>query len=182
MTGLKEKWQSGDVGAFEALYNQYKNLVYKTAFLIAGQKEEAEDILQEVFVSVWKSRDTYDSRKGKITTWLHTITVNHCNTRQRKKRPAVSLEENMPVLSGINSGDDPEQSIMNKQEYETVINTLNTLDAKHRVVLVLRYFNELSYDEIARIAGIPLGTVKSRINTALKYLREQLIMEKQEAS
>ncbi|MEJ2739825.1 MAG: sigma factor-like helix-turn-helix DNA-binding protein [Dehalococcoidia bacterium] len=56
------------------------------------------------------------------------------------------------------------------------------MDTKHRVVLVLRYFNELSYDEISRIARIPLGTVKSRINTALKYLREQLIIEKQEAS
>ena len=88
----------------------------------------------------------------------------------------------MPVISGINSEDDPEQSIMNKEEYEAVINTLNTLDNKHRVVLVLRYFNELSYDEISRIARIPLGTVKSRINTALKYLREQLIIEKQEAS
>jgi RNA polymerase sigma-70 factor (ECF subfamily) len=182
MTGLKEKWQSGDVSAFEALYNQYKNLVYRTAFLITGEKEEAEDILQEVFVSVWKSRDTYDSRKGKITTWLHTITVNHCSTRQRKKQPALSLEENMPVLSGINSGANPEQSVMNKQEYESVISVLNTLDHRHRMVLVLRYFNELSYDEIARIAGIPLGTVKSRINTALKYLREQLIIEKQEAS
>jgi RNA polymerase sigma-70 factor (ECF subfamily) len=180
MTGQKEKWQTGDTSAFEALYNQYKLLVFKTAFLITGQKEEAEDILQEVFVSVWKSRDTYNPLKGKLTTWLHAITVNHCSTRQRKKQPTLSLDESMP-LSEMNSQDDPEQTAMNRQEYEAVINTLNKLDAKHRIVLVLRYFNELSYEEIARVAGIPLGTVKSRINHALKYLRKQLIIQGQEA-
>jgi RNA polymerase sigma-70 factor (ECF subfamily) len=84
-------------------------------------------------------------------------------------------------LSEMNSQDDPEQTAMNRQEYEAVINTLNKLDAKHRIVLVLRYFNELSYEEIARVAGIPLGTVKSRINHALKYLRKQLIIQGQEA-
>jgi RNA polymerase sigma factor (sigma-70 family) len=181
MTGQKEKWQTGDTSAFEALYNQYKLLVFKTAFLITGQKEEAEDILQEVFVSVWKSRDTYNPAKGKLTTWLHAITVNHCSTHKRKNKPALSLDEVMPVLSEINSPDDPEQTAMNKQEYEALINMMNRLDARHRIVLVLRYFNELSYDEIAHVAGIPLGTVKSRINHALKYLKDQFIIQGQEA-
>jgi RNA polymerase sigma-70 factor (ECF subfamily) len=181
MTGQKEKWQLGDVSAFETLYDQYKKLVFKTAFLMTGQKEEAEDILQEVFVSVWKSRATYNPEKGKITTWLHAITVNHCSTRKRKSQPMLSLDENIPDLLEMNSQENPEQAFMSKQEYEAVLVTLNKLDSKHRVVLVLRYFNELSYDEISHVVGIPLGTVKSRINQALKYLRDQLIVQKQEA-
>ncbi len=87
------EWQSGDTAAFEALFRQYERLVFKNAYLITGAKEEAEDVLQEVFVSVWRSRQTYDPAKGKLTTWLHRITVNKCLERRRKKNLApVPLE------------------------------------------------------------------------------------------
>ena len=83
MPDLIENWQHGDVNAFETLYRQYEKLVFRTAYLITGSKEAAEDALQEVFASVWKSRHTYDPNKGKLTTWLHRITVNQCS----KKKP-----------------------------------------------------------------------------------------------
>jgi len=94
MPGLTENWQQGDLNAFETLYRQYEKLVLRTAYLITGSKEAAEDALQEVFVSVWRSRHTYDPSKGKLTTWLHRITVNQCSRGKARKAPAaVSLEE-----------------------------------------------------------------------------------------
>ena len=69
-------WQTDDISAFEAFFKQYQQLVFRTAYLMNGNKEEAEDILQDVFVTVWKSRHSFDPARGKLTTWLHRITVN----------------------------------------------------------------------------------------------------------
>jgi len=86
MPDLTEKWQSGDLAAFEGLFRQYQKLVFRTAYLITGSKEAAEDALQEVFVLVWRSRHTYDPNKGKLTTWLHRITGNLSLTYRQRSR------------------------------------------------------------------------------------------------
>jgi RNA polymerase sigma-70 factor (ECF subfamily) len=171
------EWQSGNATAFEALFQQYKNLVFKNAYLITGSREEAEDILQEVFVSVWRSRQTFNPDKGKLTTWLYRITVNKCLEKQRKKKLIfVSLEKvDLPQTQSS------EEVLVNKQECERLIEAMNSLNTKHRVVLVMRYFNYLSYEEIAQTVGAPLGTVKSRINQALRLLRGQFNTQRGEA-
>ncbi len=173
MTDL-DKWQSGDMAAFGVLFRQYEKLVFRTAFLITGSKEAAEDALQEVFISVWKSRHTYDPSKGKLTTWLHRITVNQCSRgKARKVSPAVSLEEKGVDLPEMKRSQ-PEDIMVSKLEYARLLKAMDSLDTKHRSVLVLRYFNDLSYQEIAEALEIPLGTVKSRLNQSLRYLREQM--------
>ena len=179
MTDLNNnRWQSGDAGDFESLFRQYERLVFKTAYLITGAREEAEDILQEVFVSVWKSRQTFNPSKGKLTTWLHRITVNKCMERRRKKKLAsVSLEG--LDLPGAQTTDD---ILVSRQEYERLIEAMNSLDTKYRVVLILRYFDDLSYEEIAQAVSIPLGTVKSRLNQALKLLRGQFDVQQERGS
>jgi len=186
MADLIEEWQSGDMSAFEALFQQYQGLVFKTAYLMTGNREEAKDVLQEVFVTVWKSRHTFNPAKGKITTWLHRITVNRCVSKHRKKQaPTFSLEK---VRMGgfdlveIRNSELPEELAQSRLEYERLIKAMNSLDSKHRPALILRYFNDLSYDEIAQVLDIPLGTVKSRINQALKSLRGQLGIQQREAS
>ena len=185
MSDLIEKWQSGDMSAFEALFQQYRGLVFKTAYLMTGSREEAEDILQEVFVSVWKSRHTFSPMKGKLTTWLYRITVNQ-SSKHRKKQPVLlSLDEARADgfhLPETTSSELPDEALVSKWEYERLIKAVNSLDSKHRPVLVLRYFDDLSYSEIAQVLDIPLGTVKSRINHALKFLREQLSIQQGEAS
>jgi RNA polymerase sigma factor (sigma-70 family) len=174
MPDKTEPWQTGDVNAFEALFRQYEKLVFRTAYLITGNKEVAEDVLQEVFVSVWRSRDTYDPSKGKLTTWLHRITVNRCSKEKAKKVPAsVSLEEKRLDLPEMKRSQ-PEDILVSKLEYERLLKAMDALDTKHRSVLVLRYFNGLSYQEIAEALEIPLGTVKSRLNQSLRYLKEQM--------
>ncbi len=164
------EWQSGDMAAFESLFRQYQRLVFKNAYLITGSREEAEDVLQEVFVSVWRARQTFNPQKGKLTTWLHRITVNKCVERQRKKKVTqVSLEGLDLPMTQVS-----DDVLVSRQEYDRLIKAMNSLDTKHRAVLVLRYFNDLSYEEIAQTVGIPLGTVKSRMNQALKLLRGQM--------
>jgi len=175
MPELTEKWQRGDVNAFEALYRQYEKLVFRTAYLITGSREVAEDALQEVFVSAWKSRHTYDPNKGKLTTWLHRITVNQCSKEKVRKAPVtVSLEEKGIDLPEMKQQSQPEDVLISKLEYDQLLRAMDKLDTKHRSVLVLRYFNDLSYQEIAEALEIPLGTVKSRLNQSLRYLKEQM--------
>lgn len=174
MPDLTENWQHGDVSAFETLYRQYEKLVFRTAYLIIGSKEAAEDALQEVFVSVWRFRHTYDPSKGKLTTWLHRITVNQCSRGKARKVPAaVSLEEKGIDLPEMKRSQ-PEDILVNKLEYDRLLKAMDSLDTKHRSVLVLRYFNDLSYQEIAEALEIPLGTVKSRLNQSLRCLKVQM--------
>ena len=175
MPDVIEQWQQGDVSAFETLFRRYEKLVYRTAYLITGNREAAEDALQEVFVSVWRSRHTYDPGKGKLTTWLHRITVNQCLKKKTgKSPPATSLEEKGVDLPEMKYKSQPEDILVNKLEYDRLLRAMDKLDTKHRSVLVLRYFNDLSYQEIAEALEIPLGTVKSRLNHSLKYLKEQM--------
>jgi len=175
MPDKTEPWQKGDMSAFEALFRQYEKLVFRTAYLITGSRDAAEDALQEVFISVWKSRHTYDPDKGKLTTWLHRITVNQCSGKKKAKTPTpVSLDEKGIDLPETGRGSRPEDVLINKQEYERLLWAMDALDNKHRSILVLRYFNDLSYREIAEALQIPLGTVKSRLNQSLRYLKEQM--------
>jgi len=183
MTGLVEKWQTGDMSAFEAIFQEHQKMVFRTAYLMTGKKEEAEDVLQEVFTRVWKSRHTFNPEKGRLTTWLHKITVNQCLSRQRWRHPPLlSMEQKNLDWPDMKHREQPEEILVTRSEYERLIKAMNSLDSKHRSVLILRYFNDLSYDEIAHIVGIPLGTVKSRINHALKSLRAQLNIQQPEAS
>jgi RNA polymerase sigma-70 factor (ECF subfamily) len=174
MPDLVEKWQSGDIGAFEALFQQHQKLVLRIAYLITGDAETAKDVMQEVFVSVWKSRQTFNPEKGKFTTWLHRITVNMCSRKRGWKSAFLSLEQAEHKGLELPSDDIPSEAVITKEEYANLMKALAALDTKHRSVVVLRYFNELSCEEIAQVADIPLGTVKSRLHYALKSLRQEL--------
>ncbi len=91
--------QSGDREAFALLFEQYKNLVYKTAYLMLGESTEAEDALQEIFVQVYKSLSGFDPGRAAFTTWLYRVTFNHCLNQRRKKRPfTLPLEDISPAL------------------------------------------------------------------------------------
>jgi RNA polymerase sigma-70 factor (ECF subfamily) len=162
--------QAGDREAFAALFEQYKNLVYKTAYLILGDIHEADDALQEVFLLVHKSLASFDSHKGAFTTWLYRITLNFCLNHRRKRHPS-SLEDISPTPA-INF---PGAQLA---EEEALWQATRSLSDKQQAVVILRYYWDLSYAEIAAILDLPLGTVKSRLDLALKTLRT--ILEKQE--
>jgi RNA polymerase sigma-70 factor (ECF subfamily) len=168
-----EKWQCGDLAAFEELFRQNEKQVYRTAYLMAGSKEEAEDILQEVFLSVWRFREKFDPARSRFSTWLNRITVNEClkNHRGKDKYALSNIEEMEIADSGSRQ---PEEVLISKAEYEKLLAALAKMDKKHRAVLVLRYFNGMPYSDIAKVLGIPLGTVKSRLNQGLSCLRAKI--------
>jgi RNA polymerase sigma-70 factor (ECF subfamily) len=165
-----ERSQAGDERAFAELFRQYKNLVYKTAYLMLDEPQEAEDALQEVFLRVHRSLGSYRPSKGAFTTWLHRITVNHCINRTRKRGLRFLR------IAQVHPGDmlnqpSPEGRLDDK---DAVVQAMRGLSVKLRAVVVLRYYWDMTYGEIAEALGIPLGTVKSRLNAALRALRMEL--------
>ncbi|HLO27531.1 MAG TPA: RNA polymerase sigma factor [Anaerolineales bacterium] len=164
--------QSGDREAFALLFEQYRNLVYKTAYLMLGESTEAEDALQEVFVQVYRSLAGFDPHKAAFTTWLYRVTFNYCLNQRRKKHPiSLPLDEISPTLKSEFPGSQ-------LAEEEVLQQAIGRLTDKQKAVVILRYFWDLPYAEIAQILDLPLGTVKSRIDLALKTLRK--VLEKQE--
>jgi RNA polymerase sigma-70 factor, ECF subfamily len=158
--------QNGDREAFAILFEQYKNLVYKTAYLMLGESTEAEDALQEIFVQVYKSLSGFDPGKAAFTTWLYRVTFNYCLNHRRKKRPfTLPLEDISPALKSEFPG-------AQLAEEEILQQAIGKLTDKQRAVVILRYFWDLPYADIAQILDVPVGTVKSRIDLALKPLRK----------
>jgi RNA polymerase sigma-70 factor (ECF subfamily) len=163
--------QAGDREAFAALFEQYKNLVYKTAYLLLGDAHEAEDALQDVFLSVHKALASFDRRKGAFTTWLYRVTLNHCLNHRRRRTHHSSFED----ISPTRVADFPGARLA---EDDSLWQATRSLSDKQQAVVILRYYWDLPYAEIASILDVPLGTVKSRLDLALKTLRK--ILEEQE--
>jgi RNA polymerase sigma-70 factor, ECF subfamily len=160
--------QNGDRQAFALLFEHYKNLVYKTAYLMLGESTEAEDALQEIFVQIYKSLSTFNPDKAAFSTWLYRITFNYCLNHRRKKHTIpLSLNSISPILKS-------EFPVTQLAEEEVLQQAIGKLTEKQRAVVILRYFWELPYAEIAQILEVPLGTVKSRVDLALKTLRKVL--------
>ena len=166
---LIRRCQAGDDEAFRLLFEQYKDLVYRTTYLTLGSAADADDILQEVFLQVHRSLSGYDPKKGAFSTWLYRLTVNRC-LNWRRSRPRTesleALEEERPGSAGL----------LDERPFEdeAVRSALAKLSRKLRVVVVLRHYWDLSYAEIAEITDLPLGTVKSRLNLALRLMRDDL--------
>ncbi|MDI6824093.1 MAG: sigma-70 family RNA polymerase sigma factor [Bacillota bacterium] len=163
--------QAGDEADFAALFHRYKDLVYRTAFLILGDQGEAEDALQEVFLLVYTHLPSFDPGRAAFTTWLHRITVNHCLNRRRHR----DRRNRFPPPDPADTSDaDPEAQYLDREQAERVHRAVGRLSRAQRAVVVLRYFHGLSYAEISRVLDIPLGTVKSRLNLALRTLGREL--------
>ncbi|MGC8839090.1 MAG: RNA polymerase sigma factor [Anaerolineae bacterium] len=161
---------TGDEEHFAAIFQQYKNLVYKTAYLMLDDVGEAEDALQEIFLQVHKALSTFDPEKGAFTTWLYRIAVNHCLSRRRNRRLfTVPLDRVAPSSPAEFPPD-----YRSVEDEETLRQALGRLSEKLRAVVILRYYLDLPYAEIAQVLDIPVGTVKSRLNLALRTLRREL--------
>lgn len=166
---LIRRAQAGDEDAFGLMFEEYKNLVYRTTYLTLGTAADADDILQEVFLQVHRSLDSYDPARGAFSTWLYRITVNRCLNWRRGRRQAESLENV--------AGDEALSARPHADCYEeddSVRRALDRLSRKLRVVVILRHYWDLSYAEIAEIMDLPLGTVKSRLNLAMRQMRDDL--------
>jgi RNA polymerase sigma-70 factor (ECF subfamily) len=167
---LIQRAQAGDLQAFSGIFAAYKNLVYRTAYLVLNDSGEAEDALQEIFLQVHRSLSSFDPYKGAFSTWLHRITLNYC-LNHRPRWQHASLED----LSPAPATHFPAAQLA---EEGALLQATHALSDKQKAVVILRYYWDLPYAEIAQVLDIPLGTVKSRLDLALKTLRK--IIEEQD--
>jgi RNA polymerase sigma-70 factor (ECF subfamily) len=170
ITTLIKQIETGDPEAFRLLFERYKNLVFRSAYLMLDDAPDAEDVLQEVFVLVHRHLSSYRPEKGAFTTWLYAITANQCRNRRRVKRVLTIPLSWIQDFRGRANMD--EASDLDRKQ--PILQALDKLSPKVRDVVILRYYNELSYAEIAEVLAVPIGTVQSRLNWGLKKLRQEL--------
>jgi RNA polymerase sigma-70 factor, ECF subfamily len=174
-------FQSGDVSSFEALVRRHQRGVFNFIYRFLGNRELAEEVLQEAFIKVHQAADRY-LPNGKFTTWLYTIVRNLCvDTFRRKKiREALSLddrgkEDERSLGDSIASEETPPDVMSSALEIEGVLEmALAKLNEDQREVFLLREKEELKFEEIAEITGVSVNTVKSRMRYALEALRRNL--------
>ena len=166
---------AGNEDAIEALVRQYETGVFKLALSICNDVSEAYEITQETFIAVLRSLPGYQERKS-FKAWLYTITINTARSHLRKRRLTEKLKTTLTTLFQVEAqkSSTPEETVIQNEKEAVLWQALNSLDERHRIVVVLRYFHELSISEIAEIISINEGTIHSRLHTARERLKNSL--------
>jgi len=175
---LIERFQLGELAAYEEIVRRYKDQLFNFVFRFLNNHEEAEDVVQETFLRVYRNRFAY-TRIAKFSTWIYTIAGNLARTelRRRKRRRFFSLSD-----MGLEDRDyeisdevfNPETQANSTLGEELIQREISKLSPKFREVIILRDVQELSYEEISKIIRVPIGTVKSRVNRARLRLQHRL--------
>jgi len=173
--------QGGVADCYDVLVDRYKTRLFNYLYRLTGNRDDAEEIAQEAFVKAYIHADKYKTI-AKFSTWLYTIATNLVRNRVRSRSRAPQLVSlwtrgwNDSEEERVIDIEDPRRSadeIMNDSELSGVINqAIARIPEKYRESFVLREINELSYEEIAAVTGLKLGTVRSRINRARNYFRQ----------
>jgi len=166
---LVRRVASGDERALSALYDRYAGLIYGSGLRYLGDRQLAEDLVQDVFTSVWKNAAGFDPARASFATWVYRITRNRVTDLIRRRKARVRTVESDPLFE---PGEEDHSGELSRSF--DVASALSRLSQVHREVLVLAYFEGFSQSEISRRTGTPLGTVKSRTTAALRALREDL--------
>lgn len=163
VTALK----SGDQSAMAALYDRYSSIVYSVALRVLGETGAAEDVLQEVFLQLWRNPGAFDAARGSLGAWLAVITRNRAVDSLRKRRPETDIEDVVLSIAPDLAGD-----AERARAAEKVRGVLGSMPPLQRSALEMAYFEGLSHSEIAAKTGEPLGTIKTRIRAGLIALRK----------
>jgi RNA polymerase sigma-70 factor, ECF subfamily len=166
---LVKRVASGDERALSDLYDRYASLIYGTGMRLLGDRETAEELVQDVFTSVWKNSADFDPARARFATWLYRITRNRATDLIRRRNARVRAVGSEPLRE---PGEvDPSGALLRRFD---VAAGLSRLSPVHRELLVLAYFRGLTQREISERTDTPLGTVKSRTTAALRALRETM--------
>lgn len=181
---LIRRLRERDEKAFREIVELYGDLVFNLTYRMLGNREEAEDLAQEVFISVFKHIDKFRG-DSKFTTWLYRITANHCKNRikylsRRHDRRRSEYDETLHqqgVEAGLTAPSRvarPDKHLEGVQLERLMQVCLAELESDQRILIVLRDIEELSYGEICNITNLPEGTVKSRLHRARAALRKKI--------
>jgi RNA polymerase sigma factor (sigma-70 family) len=164
--------QSGDQSAFAYLYDNYAPALYGIIFRIINNKELAEDVLQEAFVKIWNNFSNYDATKGRLFTWMLNITrnlsIDTIRGKSYKKQNKIQSTENA-VINASNSTNENDRF-----DALGVRKQVSALREDQKQIIDLAYFEGFTQNEISQKLGIPLGTVKTRMRTAISELKKIL--------
>lgn len=171
--------RKGDARAFNQLVLLYQSMVYNLAYRILGDPDAAADATQDAFISAFKAMRKF--RGGSFKAWMLRIVTNACydQLRVKQRRPSESLDD-LPVEQDYVSymrdpGEQPPEYVERQELNRTIQDAIRELPAEQRIVVVLSDVQGLSYQEIAQVAGLSLGTVKSRLSRGRAKLRDYLL-------
>ena len=159
--------QSGDEHAMASLFDRYSKIVYSVALRVLRDPASAEDVLQEVFMQIWRNPDSFTSARGSLGGWLAIVSRNRSIDALRRKRPSTNVDD-IALASPFNLADDSERTLLMERARGAIV----LLPMEQRKTLEMDFFDGLTHSEIAEMTGDPLGTVKTRIRSALLTLRK----------
>ena len=167
---LMERFLRGEVEGFNLLVKNYKIRLFSLLYRLVGNREEAEDILQETFLRVYRQKESYDFNYS-FSTWIYTIALNLCRNLYKRKKKVRFLG----MDSLVNHPDPNSENHGNRNRLSLILErAISSLPFKYRTVFLLRDVDQLSYEEVASTLSLPLGTVKSRVNRARRILQKKL--------
>jgi RNA polymerase sigma-70 factor, ECF subfamily len=159
--------QKGHEAAMASLFDRYSTVVYSVALRVLRDPASAEEILQEIFMQIWRNPDSFTATRGSLGGWLAVVSRNRSIDTLRRKRPSEQVDD-MALASPCNLADEAERNGLIAKA-RGVIRLLPTVQRK---TLEMAFFDGLTHSEIAEMTGDPLGTVKTRIRSALTTLRK----------
>jgi RNA polymerase sigma-70 factor (ECF subfamily) len=166
--------QQGDRAAFRVLYDRYRDRVYNLIFYSIGNELSAEDVLQIVFVKIYRGLPGFRF-ESSLATWIYRITINECLNQQRGRNAQhIPFEALLGSDDELDKGSAPDLQHAEGERREIIHRAVMELSPKLRAVVALKYLEELSYGEIASVLECSQGTVASRLNRALSNLEERL--------
>jgi len=163
---LVARIRAGDQHALSELYDRYSSVVYGVALRILQDTGAAEDLLQDIFLQLWRRPDAFDSSRGTLGAWLAVIARHRSIDRLRQRRPETDIEDCV-LAGGTDLGDETERSLV----IEKVRVVMGEMAPGQREAMEMAFFQGLTHTEIAEQTGEPLGTVKTRIRSGLQLLR-----------
>ncbi len=163
---LIARLRGGDQAAMSELYDRYGKVVYAVALRVLQDTAAAEDVLQDVFLQLWRNPNAFDASRGSLAAWLAVIARHRSIDRLRQRRPETDIEDCV-ISSGTDLADEAERVLV----VEKVRRALAEMSPDQRSALELAFFQGLTHSEIAEKTGEPLGTIKTRIRTGLRQLR-----------
>jgi RNA polymerase sigma-70 factor (ECF subfamily) len=167
-TELVKRCLAADAAAWEALLQTHTRKIYNLCYRFTGRPAESEDLTQEVFIKVFQTLRTFDAAQGAFGTWLSRVARNHLvdhYRRTKKDRVTSSLDDELATIEAKpGPAGEPVAQVESRERRELLQRGLEKLSPDLREAVVLRDLQDLDYDEIAQVLGVPVGTVKSRIN------------------
>ncbi|HEX8129806.1 MAG TPA: sigma-70 family RNA polymerase sigma factor [Pyrinomonadaceae bacterium] len=175
---IVERALCGDADAFGEIVHRWERRIYALAYGILGREEEARDATQETFIAAFRNLRGFRG-EAKVSSWLHRIAVNQCITRQRRARTRAEHSLEAETEAGgerfaAPAGSSPARQAEGRERAEAVRRAVAALPPELREVILMKEFEELTFQEIADALDVPLSTVKSRLYTALRQLRLRL--------